>query len=318
MAVYCQDFTFNGKTLSSFDPDLVVVSFTDSRYNSDVTVVNRSVQRSEITYDDALTYDYGVLDNDVYRFTITLANEHADYLSQDLVRKLTSWLISPTEPKWLEFTRYPNPEGRAKDPVYLDVQFKGRFIRTSMDDIGGVNKVGITFEFENISPYGFTKQYAWEVDSTLETQTATLSTPGTDIGKLVTPVVLIESHTSTQDGLIDHETGTQYIDAEDTEALNLEYNDEAEGQTISIQNLDANTAPFIIKIPQGTTVALIGDNCYYYNGDQSFNTSNMELYSFSNLQNFNWPRMVSGTNRIRCSGDAKITFVARFYEALGV
>lgn len=312
---YARNLVYNNKSLSSIDSSLIIVTFASAGGSYEESeVVNRSVLASPITYDDVIAYDYGAVDNSVYKFSITIARDDGDPLQPSTIRALESWLLSPNEPKWLEFEK----GDCVGDAVYDDVVYKGRFVRAAYEESPGYRKYAITFNFENISPYGFTKQYAWELDSTVEAGTATISAPGTDVGKLVNPVVLIQSNSSGQNNLIDHESGTQYIDAEDTEALNLEYNDEAEGQTITIQNLDANTAPFIIKIPQGTTVALIGDNCYYYNGDATFNTSNMELYSFSNLQNFNWPRMVSGTNRIRCSGDAKITFVARFYEALGV
>ena len=95
----------------------MLVAFDDMIHNSDVVVVDRTVNRSEISYDDAMVYDYGAIDNDVMRFRLTISDETGAYLSPNIIRALSSWLLSPTEPKWLSFTQYNDSGSRAKDPV---------------------------------------------------------------------------------------------------------------------------------------------------------------------------------------------------------
>lgn len=303
--VYAEDFQFNGRALSSIDPNLVIVSFRDMIHNSDDQVVNRAVSRSEIMADDALTYDYGVKDVDVMRLTITVCDANHSYLSQETIRNLHSWLFSPTEPQWLSFTAYNDESTRIQDPVYTDVHFKGRFIRSTYDDIGAYNKIGITFEFENISPYGFTPQYSYTVSLDQPETDITLTGHGTNVGKLVTPIILLTS---------DSDSGGVDI----SEADNLEF-EEGNGQIMSIHNTDGNTAPFLIQIPSNTTVAIIGDNCYYWDEGYEFDVNNMDLYSFDNLANFNWPRMVSGANNhFEFVGTGSCQIIVRYFEALGV
>ena len=299
---YARDFTYDNRTLLSIDPNLIVVSFDSTSTTSENEIVSRNVLRSDITYDDVLTYDYGAVDNSVYKLKLTIARMDGDVLSQSLVRTLVSWLISPTEPKWLTFNR----GGCASAAMYDGVEFKGRFNRVTYDMSTGYNKYAISFEFENISPFGFTRQYAWEFDLQNSSSSATLSPVGTNVGKLVTPAILITSDSSTG--------GAELPDDID----NLEFT-RGEGQIISIHNLDGNTAPFLIQCPQDVTIAVIGDNCYYYNDDPAFDVRNMSLYNFSNLVNFNFPRMVSGgVNRFVFEGTGNIIIVSRMYEALGV
>ena len=44
----------------------------------------------------------------------------------------------------------------------------------------------------------------------------------------------------------------------------------------------------------------------------------MELYPFTNLNNFNWPKLVTGENSVTITGDVDVTIFARGFEALGV
>lgn len=313
---YARDFTYSGRNLLSVDPNLIVASFSSgSSFNYESDIINRTVSRSEITYDDALTYDYGAVDNSVYKIGITLMRKDGDAISQALARKLVSWLIRPTEPQWLTFDR----SGCSSEAMYDNVEFKGRFVHVAYEQSNGIPKYGITFEFENISPYGFTEQFEYRIPLNGDETTATLAAKGTDVGKLIAPIIIISADDyGTTEG-IDYEVGSDSIEDENEEALDLESSSVSDMQMISIQNLDGNTAPFLIRVPVNTPIAIIGDNVYYYNGDTTFNTKDMVLYSFNNLYNFNWPRMKSGAiNRFKITGSGTVVVVARYFEALGV
>lgn len=228
--VYAQDFTYNGTSLSDISEDLVIVSFEDSVHNSNVGVVDRTVNRSDITYNDAIAHDYGAIDNGVYRLKITICNQYSNYLSPEIIRQLSAWLLSPVEPRWLSFTAYePLAGSRAQTPVYDGVFFKGRFVSSSYDDMGGINKMAISFDFENISPYGFTALQTYEISSS-STVTEVIETPGTDVGKEISPIIVIESHAD---------------------------------QTVEILNEAGNTASFSIDIPNNTSIVIADDNCFY-------------------------------------------------------
>ena len=297
---FAKDFNYNGRTLLSIDPDLIVVSF-DSTGSSESGVVARNVQRSPIMYDDSLTYDYGAVDSDIYRFSLTVARMDGDMISQELARSLISWLLSPAEPMWLSLDRGTC----ATEAMYDNVAFKGRFISASYEQARGYGKYAMTFQFENISPYGFTPQYSYTINLEQPETEITLNGHGTNVGKLVTPIILLTS---------DSDSGGVDI----SEADNLEF-EEGNGQIMSIHNTDGNTAPFLIQIPSDTTVAIIGDNCYYWDGMNDYDTNNMDLYSFNNLANFNWPRMVSGANNhFEFVGTGTCQIIVRYFEALGV
>lgn len=313
---YAKDFTYCGRNLLSVDPNLIVASFSSgSSFNYESDIINRTVSRSEITYDDALTYDYGAVDNSIYKIGITLMRKDGDAISQALARELVSWLIHPTEPQWLTFDR----SGCAPEAMYDNVEFKGRFVHTTYEQSNGIPKYGITFEFENISPYGFTEQYEYTIPLTESETTATLAAKGTNVGKLFAPIIIINADGNGITEGIDYEVGSDPVSAEDGESLELEAASVSGMQMISIQNLDGNTAPFSLRVPVNTPIAIIGDNVYFYNGDTTFNTKDMPLYSFNNLYNFNWPRMQSGTiNRFKITGSGTVVIVARYFEALGV
>lgn len=198
-------------------------------HNSDVVVVDRTINRSEISYDDAMVYDYGAIDNDVMRFRLTISDETGAYLSPSIIRALSSWLLSPTEPKWLSFTQYNDSGSRTKDPVYKNVDYKGRFIRSTYNDIGAINKIAISFEFENVSPYAFTPMNQWTYSGS-GGATQTLVVPGTNVGRFVSPLITIHSNAD---------------------------------QTVEIFNQSGNTAAFSLTIPANTDVLIADNNCYY-------------------------------------------------------
>ena len=341
---FCKTFTYNGRSLTDVYDDLMVVSF-DFSGGSESQILARTVNRSPLTYDESIAYDYGAVDNEVFTFTLTIARKDAPYMTQNRVRNLVSWLMSPTEPQWLsmEICEYDDPlfvssDGVETRSVYRNVDFKGRFVNASYAESAGYYKGAITFTFENISPYGFTPVQNYYLNHTVrESTTYTVvdqehGCPGTFVGKLVSPIVLIRSLADKEDDVIELQGRSDDI-TDETSSHNpiaLEEHTQLDPhQTITIYNGVANTGTFKIRIPNGTCVAIMDDNCYYYNAGNdnpnvnyittSFDPANITgLYNFENIDNFNWPKMTSGTNTIRVGGIAKVQFFVRFYEALGV
>lgn len=318
---YAKDFTYDGQSLSTVDPNLYVLSFGSSGSVDESQIISRTVNRSPLTYDDSLTYDYGAVDSDIYRLTITLARLDGERLTQAQMRTLEGWLVSPTEPRWLRLERCED----IPLAMYDNINFKGRFVRVNYEESPGYRKNGVTFMFENISPYGFTDVYEWRPTDTAAgvTSTRDFTGGGTNLGKLIPPIIILKSLSDATSEVIDMEQGSDDVQDQTSEAagIELEEGTPQDAQTIKIRNLDANTGAFTIRIPKNTTVAIIDDNTYYYLGDidSEFDPEQVgELYPFDNVVNFNWPRLITGVNHFRIYGGVAMRVVARFYEALGV
>lgn len=237
--VYVDDFTYNSKSLSDFDEDFCVVSFEDNVNNGDVTVLGRSVDRSEIRYDQPITFDYGATETGVYTFSITIARDSGNPLTQADVRQFVSWLMSPVTPQWLTLT------GKNTD-IYNGVFFKGRFVRAAYEDIGVAKKIGIKFEFENISSYGFTREYTYNITSTAKTPgNLTIENPGTFVGKSILPIITITP---------------------------------TDGGVVTIQNTAVDKDPLSISVTNGTAITLQDYYCLKSDGNfydfENFNNFN--------------------------------------------
>ena len=311
---FAKDFIYDGTKLSDIDQELIVISFNTTSSESDI--ISRTVNRSPLTYDESITYDYGAVDNDVYKFSLTLARNDDQPLTQELMRKLVKWLMSPHEPKWLKLTKC---EG-VTQAMYDNVWFHGRFVRAVYEESAGYYKNAVTFDFENTTPYGFTDEQTWSYTFDGTSTTLWITAPGTVTGKMITPLILITSNADATAGYIDLEKTDGYVtdQTQENDPIELENGTTQDGQTISLFNHQGNTASFKIKIPRGKSVAIMDDNCYEFDAEQGFDPDNLQLYSFENLINFNWPKMVSGGNMWTFVGDMDVTIKARFFEALGV
>ena len=108
---FCKTFTYNGRSLTDVYDDLMVVDF-DFSGGSESQILARTVNRSPLTYDESIAYDYGAVDNEVFTFTLTIARKDASHMTQNRVRNLVSWLMSPTEPQWLSMEICEDAVGR--------------------------------------------------------------------------------------------------------------------------------------------------------------------------------------------------------------
>lgn len=311
---FAKDFVYDGTKLSDINQHLIVISFNTTSSESDI--ISRTVNRSPLTYDESFTYDYGAVDNDVFKFSVTLARDDDQPLTQGLMRDLLKWLISPQEPKWLQLTKC----SIITQAMYDDIWFHGRFVRVSYEESVGYYKDAVTFDFESTTPYGFTDEQTWSYSFDGTSTDVWTTAPGTVTGKLITPLILITSNADATSGYIDVETTDEYVtdQTENDDPIELEQGTPQDGQTISIYNHNGNTTSFRIKIPRGKAVAIMDDNCFEFDPEQGFDPDNLQLYSFDNLINFNWPKMVSGSNMWTFEGNMDVTIKARFFEALGV
>lgn len=313
--------------------DLIVVGM-DFTGTTDTGILSRTVNRSPLTYDESIAYDYGVVDSDVFSFSLTISRDLVYHFTQAEIREIVSWLMSPTEPQWLSMEVCEDI--RDIHQIVRNVDFKGRFVNVSYTESPGYYKEALTFTFESISPYGYTPVWTWSFHNEDREPTRYIvrdvDIPGTKVGKLISPVVLIRSLGNKVADAIELEDRSEYItsqtNAEDSMVLESDTPIDTK-QVISIRDYSANTETFRIRIPNGTCVAIMDDNCYYYDAGEDdptvdyiteeFDPSKITgLYNFENIDNFNWPKLFAGTNDFKFTGIAKIQYFARFYEALGV
>ena len=178
--IYAQDFTYDGIALSSISTDYIVAGFDD--YEGEANILSRSVNRSDITYDQPLTYDYGAVDSDVYTFELTILKKSGEGLTKSNVRDLVGWLMSPVVPKWLTF------DGCGGE-VYDGLCYMGRFTSVVYAGSSGSVKYGLTFKFESISPYAFSVEHTYVAQPNT---TITINNTGTAVGKTILPKITIE------------------------------------------------------------------------------------------------------------------------------
>lgn len=175
--VYATDFIYNGKSLSEFSSDYIVAGFNA---DADGDIVSRSVNRSDITYDQPLTHDYGAVDSNIYSFEMTIIKRSGEIFTSTEARSLIGWLISPVVPKWLHLIGCTGDDFR-------DIDYQGRFVNARYE--GSVSqKIGITLTFENTSPYGYSVEHTYVATPN---STITINNSGTSVGKVILPHITI-------------------------------------------------------------------------------------------------------------------------------
>ena len=199
MAVQALDFTFNGISLSSINSDFKLVSFDTSPSDTSVDFMNNKVDMSDVNYNSPIVHFYNSTAKDVFEFDIMISKKSGEYLTQNEIRELSSWLTSPVVPKVLSFEKYTEDDDVA---VYDNVDFIGVFNKAKYAEMGQSRKMGIGFTFTNISNYAFTKQQTVTINNSAGgTATTTISSIGTKTGLPVYPIIEISPK----------ETGTLFI-----------------------------------------------------------------------------------------------------------
>ena len=276
--IYAKDFSYNGASLSSIDPDLVIASFEQTGFKGDATIINRTVNKSIITYDEPFVHDYGVVDNEVFKYELTILYEDGTLLDQRIVRKIISWLFSPTEPHMMTFDRGGCIDN---EQMYENLNYLGRFITATFDELYGAYKLAINLTFECTAPYAFTDEYVYPFDSSEGSATVEIDNPGTYLGKIIAPritivpggagdITIANTNDTSQDAFLIHAKGTS---------------------PIRIENFNT---------------------MIYDDGD-------WELWRFDDhVENFNWPIIKDGMNTYQITRNCTGSIAVRFYEALGV
>lgn len=216
--IYATDFTYNGISLSSISPDLVIASLSDES-SYDGTIISRTANRSAITYDEPFTHDYGVVDNDVFKFKITVIHTGEDGVKQPLAKRIIDWTMSPTTPRWMQITRYGCID---TEQVYDDVCYIGRFVSASYETLGGEGrKIGMSLMFECSSPYAYTPEFTFETVN----GAVNIRNYGTHVGKVITPTIILHPSVAgdlTVQNTADTSQGALSIHADGTSPIKIE------------------------------------------------------------------------------------------------
>lgn len=259
MNIYGQDLIYNGTALSSLDTDFLLASLGDDTSDA---MYERSISGGAITNDNYIKHYYGHIADDVLEFDVTITRCSGRLTKAD-AKMLTDWFFAYSEPKVLEVVPRDGDFG-----VHENVEFIGAFVSMNYD---GEHDM-ITFHFENISAYAFTKVQTYTID-TSETLSYTITNIGSKTGEIVYPKITV---TPAESGVLRITMGGT--------------------TTFSVQMTD-NT-PFIID----------DRNMYLQDGS---------LYSFDNINNFNWPYLKDGENVWTFSGNAALTVETRYLVTTG-
>lgn len=273
MTIQAKDFVFNGVSLSSFTTDYMLVSFDTSADENDVSIIQTSISHTDLSASSPIVHFYNRTPQDVLSFSISVCREDGQYLSQENVKELQEWLFAPKVPKVAYFLPYDDNS----KAVYEDIEFIGTFASSSYEEIGQVNKAGISFSFTNIAPYAFTQIYSYDIDSSSGSGSVKIENMGTHVGETIYPQITI---TPAEDG------------------------------TVTITNsTDTSVEPLSINVTANAPVIIKDRNLYLQDGS---------LYSFNNLNNFNWVAILDGMNEINVTGKCTVNIQTRFFENVGV
>lgn len=273
--VQASDFTFNGVSLSDISTDIILVSFDTSAVDNDVQFMTSAIDRSDILYNNPIANVYAKTADDVLKFSVTFARADGRMLTRTEIQELTSWLLAPKTARVASFS--PHIDDSVKEyAVYEDVEYIGLFTNSYYHEMGQSRKMGISFDFENISPYAFSEEKTFSFSSGSGTRSITKEIESVT-GELIHPTITI---TPTANGVV------------------------------TINNVsDTSRDGFSINVKSGQNVTVMNGVVYLADGSQ---------YDFGNLNNFNFPVLIDGTNTISISGDCAINFAYREFINTGI
>lgn len=274
MSIAAKDVTFNGKKLTQLTGDYWAVDVDNKAQGTDVDAFTADTNMSDIHYNSPINDYYNRVPKENLSLEVTIVKENNDPLTKAEVIELNKWLLGPTTPKVLSF----EPCGYETGAIYDEENFIGVFVESHYVQNGTTAKYGITYKFNNISPYSFTEEKTFTVDSTGSTASLPIENTGTALGVVIHPTITI---TPTASG------------------------------TVTLRNKsDNNTDALELTVTNGRPVT-ITDRIITY-------TSTNQLYDFDTLKNFCWPTIVDGTNEFEFTGPAKFEVKTRFLNNFGV
>ena len=188
MAVQAKDFTFDGVSLSDIDEDFILISMDTNPSEIELEYFNERVNRSEFNFDVPITHFYNKYGGDVLKFDITIARDDGSPLTQEDIINLNKWLLAPKTPKVAYFTPYDDADDYS---VYEDIDYIGTFVGSKYSNIGQVKKVAVTYSFENISHYAFTKELTYTAEPRQNTPANLTITGDGSSGEYAYPEIII-------------------------------------------------------------------------------------------------------------------------------
>lgn len=181
--IQAKDFTYGGVSLSDIGDDFILVEINGGKSEISKQYLAANVLKSDVR---PLTNFYTKSPSDVLKFSIAIAHEGGAKLTADDITAINKWLLSGKTPKVGYFTPYDSIE---ENSVYTDVDYIGVFTNSAYSQIGQVGKISVEYDFENISPYAFSKEKQYTVRS--ETTKSITITGGGSSGEIVVPEVTI-------------------------------------------------------------------------------------------------------------------------------
>lgn len=260
LMVQALDFTFNGTSLSDISSDIILVSFDTSAVDNDVQFITSAIDRSDILYNNPIANVYAKTAEDVLKFSVTFARADGKMLSQQEIRELTSWLLAPKTARLAHFTPYTSDLAN-NYAVYEDVNYIGLFTNAYYQEMGQSRKMGVSFDFENISPYGFSDEKSFSFVSgggerhlveTVESITGELINPTITITPTANGVVTINnvSDTSRDELSVNVRSGQTVVIMNGVAYL-------SDGSLFNLENF--NNFNFPVLIDGDNTISISGD-----------------------------------------------------------
>lgn len=250
MSVYAKDFVYNGTSLRSVNRDYILVSFDQSE---DVAH-QRRINSSELTNDNYITHYYGHVADTPLEFDITITKCEGKITKAD-AKELSDWLFETSEPKVMYLVPVDNT-----DEMYTGTDFIGSFTEMRY----GENNETITFHFQNISGYAFSKLQSVEVDMR-ESYVVEIPVTGSTAGEVIYPVIRIAPVSSGELTITPIQSGVEFsIDVQTSNNIvindrNLFYED---GTLCPFENLNNFNWPYLLNgnnmwILGGTASAIV-------------------------------------------------------------
>lgn len=183
MAVCAQDFTYNGKALSSFDTEYLLIDIDETE---DSPGISRAFQQSALTNDNSVVYFYDAIGSSLIEFDITICRKDGADLTPANSKELSDWLMGEVIPREAFFTSC-----QGESAVYDDTYYIGGFTNSTYAQVGSNRRFAMTFHFTNISPFGFTAEETYVVPGTIVNS-------GSRTGEPIYPLItIVPSRTGT-------------------------------------------------------------------------------------------------------------------------
>ena len=241
MAIDAVDFSFNGQYMKTINSDYMIFDFNPS---DETTALERTINHNSITNDSYIQHYYGHVADRPLSIDITIGRCEEDILTRNDVNALSKWQMGESSPKVLQII--PSNDDLVNDSAfYSNICYIGSFTSMTYTQLGTTKRIGVTFHFENISPYGFTQEWSQTVDYMSESAAVLTMNNPYATGEIIWPTIEVTPR----------ESGVLGIDC-------------GQGN------------PFRVKMVYGTPF-IIRDRCMYHKSNGSFYDFDTYLENFN-------------------------------------